>query len=652
MILKKAAHLKLNGLILGTAFQLLLCLTVNAVAGEFPAQDAREISAIRARIRAAQFLSKATFGPTEETIDSLAGRITQVGYRRACSEWIDHQFAIAASSQEQVARDMVALAGLQPDSQLVGMADYRYQVWWHIALDRPDQLRQRVAWALAQIFVVSHSVDGFNNDQKRSIGGGEFSITDWLGLGNYYDILIRNASGNYRDLLGEVTFHPCMGAYLSSLQNRKADLALGRFPDENFAREVMQLFSIGLYELHQDGRLKFDEQNQLIPTYDNDGIKELARLFTGFRFFHHESTKLGSPRNFGDPMQVFAEEHDNNLNYAEDPNAPGQPDPNAPQSKTVLGVTLSPLPTPLTNAAATAEINEGLDVIANHENVPPFICRLLIQRLVKSNPSRAYLRRVTRKFRDNGHGVRGDMKAVIKAILLDAEAIRGQRLVRIRANTPNPGDPPRISVVTRGTEHCRLREPIIRLAAWVRAMRPTSNYQYNDPETGRPYMMLNQTVEPHIGQLPYRAPNVFNYYLPDFQPAGPLVSYQPSQRIPREALFAPEFQILTAVTANKFVNRIIFWGLRRQINHHVRGGVCAIDFHLEDEQELLKSNSNLPEVIRRFDLLLCNGSMSKETIANITNSITSESTVIGQNILRLESLLIAILISPDCAIEE
>ena len=551
-----------------------------SVAGEFPAQNSQEIRSLRNRIRAAQFLSKATFGPKVVSIDQLAARMDQVGFRRACSEWIDEQFALPISSHEQVAREMIAADGLTPDAGLLGMQNYRYQVWWHIALDREDQLRQRVAWALSQIFVIGDTGAGFNGLRRQDLGNGEMSIVDWLGMSNYYDMLSRNASKTYRELLGDVTFHPSMGMYLSSMHNRRADVPAGRFPDENYAREIMQLFSVGLYELSPDGRQRRDSQGNLIPTYDNESIKNLARLFTGFRFHHNTRTDIIGPNAFGRPMQLVAHEHDDNTNYAEDPDNPGQPDPMSPRTKVVFGKTLSPLPNPLTSAAAIAEIHEGLDVIADHENVPPFICRLLIQRLVKSNPSRAYLRRVTRQFRNNGNGVRGDLKAVVKAILLDPEAMRGQRLVRRRANFPNPGDPLRLEVITRGTEHSRLREPVLRLTSWIRAMQPTASFPQRDPATGRPYMMLNVSVEPEIGQGPFQSPSVFNFYLPDFQPHGPLLTYQPTRRIPREAIFAPEFQILSTVTANRFINRIIFWCLRRQIVHGVRGGTCTIDFGL------------------------------------------------------------------------
>jgi uncharacterized protein (DUF1800 family) len=623
-------------------------------AGKFPAANSREVNAIRNQIRAAQFLSHATFGPTQKMIDDLAGRMGQVGYRRACEEWIDQQFALPATSHVQVARDIFTADGRQEDTQDVGMQLYRYQAWWHIALTADDQLRQRAAWALAQIFVISDSGTNFNNDDRRSKGNGEMTIADWMGMSDYYDMLAGHVTGNYRELLGDVTFHECMGVYLSSWRNQKANVTAGRFPDENYAREIMQLFSIGLYKLRQDGRLEVDANGNLIPTYDNDGITELARLFTGFRSFHNTSTSFTTGTNFGDPMEMYFLEHDNNRNYREDPNTPGVPDPNAPLSKTLFGVTLSPLPVPLTKEAALAEVNEGLDVIANHDNVPPFICRLMIQRLVKSNPSRGYLRRVTRAFRDNGQGQRGDFKAVIKAILLDPEAVRGQRLVR-RQN------PLAVEVVTLGTEHSRLKEPVQRITSLIRALRPRSTYPYSsssnptlkvDPSTGSPFMMLSNSIETDLGQLPFDAPSVFNYYLPDYQPPGDLIGYTPSRQIPREALFAPEFQVMTAVTANRMINQLASIARNRYVAYGMRVGTCRIDLDLSEEIELARNNANLPEILRRFDLLLCNGSLSEQSKSQIISAITSESTASNQNVERLEEALLAVLISPDCAVED
>jgi hypothetical protein len=243
---------------------------------------------------------------------------------------------------------------------------------------------------------------------------------------------------------------------------------------------------------------------------------------------------------------------------------------------------------------------------------------------------------------------------VIKAILLDPEAVRGQRLVR-RQN------PLAVEVVTLGTEHSRLKEPVQRITSLIRALRPRSTYPYSsssnptlkvDPSTGSPFMMLSNSIETDLGQLPFDAPSVFNYYLPDYQPPGDLIGYTPSRQIPREALFAPEFQVMTAVTANRMINQLASIARNRYVAYGMRVGTCRIDLDLSEEIELARNNANLPEILRRFDLLLCNGSLSEQSKSQIISAITSESTASNQNVERLEEALLAVLISPDCAVED
>jgi uncharacterized protein (DUF1800 family) len=396
----------------------------------------------------------------------------------------------------------------------------------------------------------------------------------------------------------------------------------------------MQLFSVGLYELHQDGRLKVDENGQLIPTYDNEQIKELARLFTGFRYHHNtNTTSIFTGRNLGDPMQVLPREHDDNRNYSEDPDAP--------PTKTVFGTVLPPLDVPPNERSIREEIAAGLDAIANHPNVAPFISRLLIQRLVKSNPSRGYLRRVTRVFNDNGRGERGDLRAVVKAILTDPELYRGQRIVRRR-------NPLRVEVIVRGTEYSRLREPILRVTSLVRAMRPTSNYPGG-------YMMLRNDgfLADSFGQWPFDSPSVFNFYLPDYQPPGDLIGYTPTRRNPTDSLVAPEFQILNAVTSNKTLDRFRTFCRNLELRRPVVNGVCDVDFHLEPELELARDLNNMDELLERFDLWLCNGTLSEQTKTIIKEAIRAESEnrdwMFRQ---RLTTMLNAVVISPDCAVEQ
>jgi uncharacterized protein (DUF1800 family) len=336
----------------------------------------------------------------------------------------------------------------------------------------PDPVRQRIALALSEIFVISERFDLL------------FISPD--GRASYYDMLLRNAFGNYRDLLMDVTRHPAMGLYLSHLNNRKSDPAVGRFPDENYAREVMQLFSIGLFELNLDGSRKLDAAGRPIPTYDNDDITEFAKIFTG----------LG-PGGLGDtfgrelrfdttaPMRMYDEWHE-------------------PGEKKLLGGVVVPA-----GQTGSRDLEDAVDVLFQHPNVGPFFGRFLIQRLVTSNPSPEYIARVASKFNDNGSGVRGDMKAIIRAILFDPEA----------------------SGESAGPRYGRLQEPFVRYVALCRMFRASSASGLFINSGFYADVFLNQ----HAGA----APSVFNFFLPDYQPSG---------AIGEAGLVAPEFQITTDST--------------------------------------------------------------------------------------------------------
>ena len=413
-------------------------------AGTFEVGSRLESRLTKNKVHASQFLARATFGPTSADIDTLATRMNQVGIRRACEEWIDNQFSLPATEHVPTTLAMIQSDGFTSTQSGVFIQRYRYHSWWHAAITAPDQLRQRMAWALSQILVTSEDGAGFSDANPGDLSGEG----RWLGPTDYYDTLVSGAFGNYRDLLQNVTYHPVMGVYLSHMRNRRTNGV--RFPDENYAREIMQLFSIGLYELHRDGRLKTDLAGELIPTYDNETIKEFSRVFTGLTFTpddtRNDSRFFYSGNDFLYPMVMAQHEHDT--------------DP-----KTLLnGQTID-------IDDGDADIAAALDNIFAHENVAPFISYRLIQRFVKSNPSRGYISRVAATFDDNGSGVKGDLKAVLKAILLDPEAWRSLRVQTMR-------NPDRVTVTPRGTEYSRLREPVLQYTAMLRGLvrrpaRPT-----------------------------------------------------------------------------------------------------------------------------------------------------------------------------------
>ena len=452
----------------------------------------------------ARLLTQGTFGPSEAEIDAVVSQ--------GIEAWIDEQMDPVATPPSSLRNYVEAADAWEIDFMLqLGRPDHdpdhhnRRRGWWLMALEGEDQLRQRVAFALSEILVVSEE-----NSRVRQRHEGAAS---------YYDLLVDGAFGNYRDLLEEVSLHPIMGWYLSMIQNEKANGITQ--PDENYAREVMQLFSIGLLELHPDGTLKLDPDTFLpVQTYDNYLITELARVFTGWSFGTHasggENTNFyyfGGNNDFQaawkNPMKMFQAYHDEGT------------------KDLVWG---DPIPA---GQSGEQDMDDAMDALFNHPNTGPFIARRLIQRLVTSNPSRGYIYRVAQVFDDNGSGVRGDLGAVVKAILLDYEA-RSQDV---------------IAHVGFG----RQKEPIVRYAAVVRAFDGKSQLPVSDFEpfgfnntysAGATRYRFGQT-DNTLGQTPQAAPSVFNWFLPDYVNPGKLAD---------AGLVVPEFQITTETTVVRTTN--------------------------------------------------------------------------------------------------
>jgi len=582
----------------------LLSPTGSLLAGTFELESRSEMTALMVRLRATQFLQHATFGPTDSEVEQLANRMLQIGVREAASEWIDNQFELPITFHQELAEQMVAADGFTTTQSGVNVARYRYHAWWHNAITAPDQLRQRMAWALIQICTIGPAGSNFNNSTAGQTGKGR-----WLGMSNYYDMLLRNSFGTYRELIGDVTFHPIMGVWLTHLRNQKANPSRNTFPDENYAREILQLFTIGLYELKPNGQFQRDDEGNLIDTFDNDTIETFARLFTGLTY-NQSSTITRGTVNFQEPMMMFEDSHD------KDP-------------KQVFGGETLP-----GGVDGIADINAGLDNIMAHPNCGPFICRRLIQRFVRSNPSKAYLRRVVRKFDDNGNGERGDLKAVIKAVLLDREAWDGIRMRR-------RSDPWRLDVRGGGTERSRLQEPVVAYASFMRRYASTTH------QNG--WYML-PALNYHWTQFPYGSPSVFNFYLPDFQPAGDITAYQGSKKLPEGSLFAPEFQLLDAVVSNRLPNKYradVVNGSTtyRLINNDNAQIELVINYDYSTEQALASDPAALVDYL---DMTLCCGTMSNESKQALIDAIS-----IGTNLdNRYRAALAGVLSSPACMIAE
>lgn len=521
--------------------------------------------------QASRFLAQATFGPT---MDSIA-ELRQLGYNYGA--WIDREAAKPATSAVALL-EAARTAGQITQSDRATNRRARTQVM----LTASDQLRQRVAYALSQIMVISDADSNVQNGRD--------------GSSSYWDMLARNALGNFRTLLMDVTRHPMMGRYLSHYKNRKADPAAGTRPDENYAREVMQLFSIGLYQLNADGSYITDGAGRPLETYTNEQITEFARVFTGFTDASANNTGTGTGRadfptaaqNYTEPMRMWEQQHDtgakNLLNY------PGARKPTLPAGQTGL-----------------QDVQDAIDNLVEHPSTAPFISRLLIQRLVTSNPSHGYVARVAAAFVNNGAGVRGDLLAVVKAILLDPEA-------RSLAMLTDP-------------EHGKLREPFLRVTHALRAGRFTVQ------DGTLPYD-LGAFTENTMGQFPLGSPSVFNFYSPDYEPPGPIANAR---------LVGPEFQILNAVFAVTLPN---------SFSTLITNGTGRFRLNLSELETLAADNAAL---LDRLDLLFTHGTLSAESRAairtaldGITAGMVPAGSTLAQQRARLGLYLI--LLSPDYAI--
>lgn len=494
---------------------------------QFPAQPDNEYSA------ASRFLAQATFGPTSNEIFKVA--------RSGYEDWITEQFSRSITSMRE---DFDAQQAANPTS--APSRDWVFEAWWLHAVTAPDQLRQRVAFALSQIFVISL--------REGAVAGFPRGVAD------FQSVLTRNAFGNFRQLLEEVTLHPMMGAYLSHLGNEKGDPVSGRVPDENFAREIMQLFTIGLRELNPDGTPRLNDLNEPIETYTTADVQGLAKVFTGFSWGGPDTATgrfqgwMSVPERDVLPMQAYPQFHSTN-------------------EKSFLGVTIDAqtVPDPL------GDLRIALDTLFNHPNVGPFIGRQLIQRLVTSNPSDEYTGRVAAAFSDNGEGVRGDMKAVIRAILLDPEARDLERRW-----LPETG---------------RIREPVLRMTHWMRSFAAQS-------ASGRYKMFATDNPATSLGMTPYRSPSVFNFYRPGYVPANTAIA--------EADLVAPEMQITHETSVAGYLNSTLSAVyLGTGFINDISSEHAAAAFLADEPEELLD----------HINLLLLHGVMSDTLRDLITEAV-------------------------------
>jgi uncharacterized protein (DUF1800 family) len=514
-------------------------------------------------LEASRFLAQATMGPNE----AATAELMNAGY----SGWFEAQFTKPQKSHKTYADERIAAVKAADPNANINQNTF-IEGWWQQAVQGDDQLRQRVAFALSQHFVISiqdMNVGNFNDNPQ--------------GVSSYYDMLAKNAFGNFRTLLEEVSLHPMMGLYLTARGNQKEDPTRGRVPDENYAREIMQLFSIGIYQLNNDGTVKMNGSTPL-ETYTPDDIAGLAKVFTGWSWYagpnaadRTDSRFFGGNANADrdwQPMQSYAKFH-------------------STSEKKFLGSTIAAQGT----ANPEASLKAALDTIFNHPNVGPFVANSLVKQMVTSNPSPAYIGRVASVFNNNGAGVRGDMKAVIKAVLLDSEA-------RTVATGPGAG---------------KLREPVLRLANFKRAMGHTS-------QTGRFLMGSTDDSGGALSQTPMRSPSVFNFWRPGYVP--------PSSGLADAGLTSPEMQIVQEVSVRGYYE-FMRLAVDQGVGSNAPAPATGRDIRTTYTAEVALADKP-DQLVERMNSILMYGQMSATMKAALTGAVNSVTIPSGANVTQAQ----------------
>lgn len=462
-----------------------------AIAPALPASEVNNAAPDLPMSRKESFrlLEQTSFGARLNDIDAISGSGPE--------HWINEQMALPATY----------LADGLNQAKNDRWNEY-INVWWRHAVGAEDQLRQRVAFALSEIFVIS-SANGLGEQQD--------------GLANYYDILLRYSFGNYRKLLEEITLSPMMGEYLSMKGNHKPDAELNLRPDENYARELLQLFSIGLSMLNDDGTTINDDGGVPLPTYDQDVVEGFAHVFTGWHFANAEHFRWPTNKDFINPMVAWPEFHDTG-------------------EKTLLDGFVVPA-----GQSAEKDLSDALDNIANHPNVGPFIVKQLITKLVTSNPSNVYVRDVVQVFNSNANGERGNLGSTVKAILMHQEAREG--------HLSNPD--------TFG----KTKEPLLRITQMWRAFEPKDGIH---PDFNYAW------VADELQQAPLGSPSVFNFFTPDFSQPG---------SIRDSGLVSPVFEILDESSMISLTSRLLANSLWSH-NFKVSGDGHRIAINIEREMAI------------------------------------------------------------------
>lgn len=494
--------------------------------------------------QASRFLAQATLGATKASIADVQGQ--------SYDGWLTTQFALA---RETTHWDWLVTNGYNVAANVNSTAGFD-PVMWRQMIASADQLRQRVGLALLEILAIG--IDGVQLSWKQ------------FAMAGYVDVLMDNAFGNVRTLLDKITTNAGMASFVTFLGNKKANPATGAVPDENYARELMQLYTIGLYQLNMDGTQKLSG-GAPIETYTQADVSGLARVFTGLNLANSDNS---TPDRYRLPLVMTASQNETG-------------------TATFLGTS--------TTGGGLAAIKVALDTIFAHANMPPFLSKQLIQRLVTSNPSPAYVSRVANVFADNGAGVRGDLKAVVRAILLDSEA--------------------RADPVASAANTGKVREPVFRLTGWARAYNatsPSNAWAIGDTSSS----------STRLGEAMGRSATVFNFFRPGYSP--------PNTAIASAGLVAPEFQITNELSVVAYVNYM--QGLIANGTGDVKADYSSAVALAADSGALLDD----------VNLVLAAGQLSSATYASIKAAIDSVSnTGVNGPANRIGTAILLTMASPD-----
>ena len=465
-------------------------------------------------LSASRFLAQATMGATADSI----ARVRTLGF----DDWITEQFS---QPRSQTRWDWLVANGFNVAGNVNNEFGFDPATWSQL-ITAPDQLRQRVGMALLDFLVVG--ISGLPGNFRQ------------FSMAAYVDVLMDNAFGNYRTLLDQISTSAAMGSYLTFLGNRRANATTGALPDENYARELMQLFTIGLQELNADGSPRLNA-GAPIETYTPDDVSGMARVWTGWNL---DSTDNSTPDRYRRPMVNTAGQHEAGV-------------------KTFLGRSIP------ANTNGPDSKNMALDTLFAHANIAPFVSKQLIQRLVTSNPSPAYVGRVAAAFVNNGSGVRGDMRAIIRAILTDSEA--------------------RNDAAGASTSFGKVRDPVLRLTGWARAYGATS--------PSNAWAFGDTSAVTRLAQSPGRSPSVFGFFRPGYTP--------PNSAIANANLVAPELQLANETSVIGYVN---------YMQTVVSTGIGDIRANYTD---LIAKAPVSASLIEDINLVLAAGQLSAATIAQI-----------------------------------